>query len=95
MTSKCLRAHRAEVTCSFCEAFFFFFDFSALSPNFSLQCRQQGVKAAALKVLLRYRTQYLVDLQDFSPLVSGRAALGSRAILVLRAVVLNKWNQQL
>lgn len=54
-----------------------------------------GVKAAVATVLFGSGTQYLVDLQDFSPLLGGRAALGGRAILELGAVVLHEGNQQL
>lgn len=71
--------------------------FSFASPSFSFPYRQLGVKPVTLAsvVLLRYSTQYLVDLQDFSPLLGGRAALGGRAILVSWAVVLHKGYQQL
>lgn len=46
-------------------------------------------------VLLRHRTQYLVDLQDFSPLLGGRAALASWAVLVFGAVIFHKGYQLL
>lgn len=45
MTSKCLRAHRAEVTCSFCEAFFFFFfTFLPLASTFHHSAASRGSK---------------------------------------------------
>lgn len=64
-------------------------------PTFHSTAASRGVKAAAVKVLLGNGTQYLVDLEDFSPLLGGGAALGGRAILVLGAVVLHEGNQQL
>lgn len=87
MAGKCARAHLAEATCSFCEAF------SAITTNFSSHCCQRGGGVKA--VLLGNGTQYLVDLEDFSLLLGGGAALGGRAILVLGAVVVHEGNQQL
>lgn len=43
MTSKCLRAHRAEVTCSFCEAFFFL-TFQPSAPTFHYSAASRGSK---------------------------------------------------
>lgn len=43
----------------------------------------------------RTTTPYLVNLQDFSPLLSGRAALVGWAIFMFGAVILHKGNQLL
>lgn len=70
-------------------------DFSSISPTCSsLEAWNPGYNTNVV-LLFGQRTRYLVDLQDFSPLLGGGAALSSRAILVFRAVVLHKGDQLL
>lgn len=43
--------------------------------------------------LLVLLLELLIDLQDFSPVFGGRAALGGRAILVFGAIILHEGYQ--
>lgn len=95
MTGKCVRVHPAEATWSFCESL------CAITPNYSfLYCQQEGRGrvgrgSSCESVSGGKGAQYLVDLQDFSSLLSSVAALGGRSVLVLGAVILREGNQQL
>lgn len=71
--------------------------FSPLQPHLFISLLPAGSRACnpSSVVLLRRSTQYLIDLQYFSPLLGGGPALGGGAILVFRAVILHERYQQL